>query len=114
MLTNEEKKMLRVVAAYNDTTEEMAKQLIVKRFLDNLSENQDSQICDMKLPDPPREKKEAEIKEPKKRGGRPRKTKTLSEFVQDTAEEVEQAEREGKMSKEEFIDYFSKKGANKQ
>lgn len=108
MLTNEEKKMLKVVAAYNDTTEEMAKQLIVKRFLGFLVEDPESPMSNMKLPAVPAAVKYADaIKEagklikdetPKRKYTR----KTVNQF----ADEVEQKEREGKMSTDEFVAYF--------
>ena len=40
----------------------------------------------------------------RKPGPKPKKT------VNEVAEEIEQTEREGKMSREEFVEYFSKRG----
>lgn len=115
MLTNEEKKMLKVVAAYNDTTEEMAKQLIVKRFLGFLVEDPESPMSNMKLPAVPAAVKYADaIKEagklikdetPAEKPKRKYTRKTVNQF----ADEVEQKEREGKMSKDEFVAYFGGK-----
>ena len=112
MLTNEEKKMLKVVAAYNDTTEEVAKQLIVKRFLGFLVEDPESPMSNMKLPDVPLSVKCADaIKEagklikdetPAEKPKRKYTRKTVNQF----ASEVEAKEREGKMTKDEFVAYF--------
>ena len=111
MLTNEEKKILKVVAAYNDITEDQAKAAIVKLFLQDLVAGQDTTpLIHMALPEVPKtvtgpgiNLKEANTTEkPKRKGGRPRKT--VSQFV----EEVHEAD---KMTKDEFVDYFSQKGA---
>lgn len=123
MLTNDEKRMLRVVAAYNDCTEEEAEKAIVKNFLDDLLNDDKSAIALLGLPivekvdhvkdlaekvapiakmfDSPIEIPEKKIR--KKPG---RKPKTLKEFVDGTAREVRQAE---KMSKDEFVEYFGGK-----
>lgn len=53
--------------------------------------------------------KKTEPAQPKKKGGRPKKT--VASFVNDIAKEVEEAETTAKMSKDEFVEYFSKKGA---
>ena len=104
MLTNEEKKMLKVVAAYNDTTEEMAKQLIVKRFLGFLVEDPESPMSNMKLPDVPAAVKYADAinETPAEKPKRKYTRKTVNQF----ADEVEAKEREGKMTKDEFVAYF--------
>ena len=111
MLTNEEKKLLKVVAAYNDITEDQAKAAIVKLFLQDLVAGQDTTpLIHMALPVIPKAVAGPEInlaetkmsEKPKRKGGRPRKT--VSQFV----EEVHEADR---MTKDEFVDYFSQKGA---
>ena len=123
MLTNEEQKMLKVVAAYNDITEEQAKAAIVKLFLSDLLADQDNTpLINMKLPKtdavleidlltgPPQisltDTKAPE--KPKNKGGRPRK-KSLANYVNDTVAEVKETERLEKMSREEFVDYFGGK-----
>ena len=117
MLTNDEKRMLRVVAAYNDCTEEEAEKAIVKTFLDDLLNDDKSAIALLGLPivekvdlvkdlaekvapiakvfDSPIEIPEQKIR--KKPGRKPKN------FVEDTIREVKQNE---KMSKEEFVEFF--------
>ena len=116
MLTNDEKRMLRVVAAYNDCTEEEAEKAIVKTFLSDLLNDDKSAIALLGLPivekvDPawkplpdklpypvPLPDYETPEKKIRKRPGRKPKN-----FVEDTIREVRQNE---KMSKDEFMDYF--------
>ena len=129
MLTNDEKRMLRVVAAYNDCTEEEAEKAIVKTFLDDLLNDDKSAIALLGLPivekispavgivtftpekytveTPESFAKRETPEQPKVRKKPGRKPKTLKEFVDGTAREVRQAE---KMSKDEFVDYFGGKG----
>ena len=120
MLTNDEKRMLRVVAAYNDCTEEEAEKAIVKTFLDDLLNDDKSAIALLGLPivekvDLVKDLAEKvapiakvfdspiEIPEQKIRKKPSRKPKN---FVEDTIREVRQNE---KMSKDEFVDYFGGK-----
>ena len=119
-MTNEQKRMLRVVAAYNDCTEEEAEKAMVEDWLVRLMENPftpDSLELHIKksafkplpetMPAPcPLPDYEAP-EQPKVRKKPGRKPKTLKEFVDGTAREVRQAE---KMSKDEFVDYFGGKG----
>lgn len=49
-MTNDEKKMLRVVAAYNDCTEEQAKERIVKEYLAAIVKD-GANIKELKLPE---------------------------------------------------------------
>ncbi len=123
MLTNEEKKMLRVVAAYNDITEEQAKAAIVKLFLSDLLADQDNTpLVNMKLPQtdagsvvdliagPEITLTDTKAPEkPKNKGGRPRKKTTLASYVNDTVAEVKETERLEKMSRDKFVDYFGGK-----
>ena len=102
MLTKEEQKMLRLMAAYNDCTEEQAKAAIVKQFLNDLVNDETAYIAQLMLTVPIEDDKKAETPEkPKHKGGRPRKS--VNQFV----EEVHQAD---KMSKDEFVEYFGGKG----
>ena len=115
MLTNDEAKMLKLIAAYNDCTEEQAKAAIVKQFLNDLVNDETAYIAQLMLTVPIEKEKEelpnmmlfkTETHEkPRKKPGR--KPKTLKEFVDDTAMEVRQAD---KMSKDEFVEYFGGKG----
>lgn len=101
MLTSEEKKMLKVVAVYNDITEEQAKAAIVKQFLFDIVNDESSTIAQLKFYVPIVSAEKAETSEtPKRKGGRPRKS--VNQFV----EEVHQAD---KMSKDEFVEYFGGK-----
>ena len=117
MLTNDEKRMLRVVAAYNDCTEEQAEKAIVKTFLSDLLNDDKSAIALLGLPivekvDPVKDLAEKvapiakvfdspiEIPEQKIRKKPGRKPKN---FVEDTIREVKQNE---KMSKDEFVEFF--------
>lgn len=112
-MTNEQKRMLRVVAAYNDITEEQAEKAIVADFLTWLLNDSTKELQDLKLNikkpeqlprplpyfDPAIETPE----QPKVRKKPGRKPKN---FVEDTIREVRQNE---KMSKDEFVDYFGGK-----
>ena len=122
MLTNDEKRMLRVVAAYNDCTEEQAEKAIVKTFLDGLLNDDKSAIALLGLPivekispavgivtftpekytveTPESFAKRETPEQPKIRKKPGRKPKN---FVEDTIREVKQNE---KMSKEEFVEFF--------
>lgn len=117
MLTKDEKKMLRVVATYNEISEERAEKAIVKEYLQLLMK-EDTPISNMKLPVLPDEVMKAAEKlitpvvetpeqpKPRRKPGPKPKRKTVNEV----AEEIEQTEREGKMSREEFVEYFSQRG----
>ena len=124
-MTNEQKRMLRVVAAYNDITEEQAEKAIVEDFLNWLLKDDSNPLSNMALKVEKHTIKELENtadillgnkpypvpietpEQPKVRKKPGRKPKTLKEFVDGTAREVRQAE---KMSKDEFVDYFGGKG----
>lgn len=125
-MTNEQKRMLRVVAAYNDITEEQAEKAIVEDFLNWLLKDDSNPLSNMALkvekPEPkdnsawrplPEKVEPAPLpdfetpEQPKVRKKPGRKPKTLKEFVDGTAREVRQAE---KMSKDEFVEYFGGKG----
>ena len=124
-MTNEQKRMLRVVAAYNDITEEQAEKAIVADFLNWLLTDDSNPLSNMALKVEKHTIKELENtadillgnkpypvpietpEQPKVRKKPGRKPKTLKEFVDGTAREVRQAE---KMSKDEFVDYFGGKG----
>lgn len=116
-MTNEQKRMLRVVAAYNDITEEQAEKAIVADFLTWLLNDSTKELQDLKLniekpeqlprPLPDFDPAIETPEQPKVRKKPGRKPKTLKEFVDGTAKEVRQAE---KMSKDEFVDYFGGKG----
>lgn len=101
MLTKEEQNMLRLMAAYNEVTEDQAKDAIVKQFLNDLVFDEDAKISQLLICvpiEPAYVPKPVETPEkPKRKGGRPRKS--VNQFV----EEVHQAD---KMSKDEFVDYF--------
>ena len=125
MLTNDEKRMLRVVAAYNDCTEEEAEKAIVKTFLDDLLNDDKSAIALLGLPivekispavgivtftpekytveTPESFAKRETPEQPKVRKKPGRKPKN---FVEDTIREVRQNE---KMSKDEFVEFFGGK-----
>lgn len=113
-MTNEQKRMLRVVAAYNDITEEQAEKAIVADFLDFLLKDDSNPLSNMalkvekpeQLPRPlpdfdPAIETPEQPKVRKKPGRKPRN------FVEDTVREVRLAD---KMSKDEFVDYFGGKG----
>ena len=117
MLTKDEKKMLRVVAAYNETTEEQAEKAIVKNYLQLLLKDPDTPISNMELPIV-KEEEHLEVKaivldengttivkQRKNPGPKPKK-----KTVNDVAREIEETERDGKMSRDEFVDYFSQRG----
>lgn len=133
-MTNEQKRMLRVVAAYNDITEEQAEKAIVEDFLNWLLKDDSNPLSNMALKVEKHTIKELEHtadillgnkpypaprplpdfdpaietpEQPKVRKKPGRKPKTLKEFVDGTAREVRQAE---KMSKDEFVEYFGGKG----
>lgn len=124
-MTNEQKRMLRVVAAYNDITEEQAEKAIVADFLNWLLTDDSNPLSNMALKVEKHTIKELENtadillgnkpfpvpietpEQPKIRKKPGRKPKTLKEFVDGTAREVRQAE---KMRKDEFVDYFGGKG----
>lgn len=124
-MTNEQKRMLRVVAAYNDITEEQAEKAIVEDFLNWLLKDDSNPLSNMALKVEKHTIKELENtadillgnkpfpvqietpEQPKIRKKPGRKPKTLKEFVDGTAKEVRQAE---KMSKDEFVDYFGGNG----
>lgn len=108
-MTNEQKRMLRVVAAYNDITEEQAEKAIVADFLDFLLKDDSNPLSNMalkvekpeQLPRPlPDFETPEQPKIRKKPGRKPRN------FVEDTVREVRQAE---KMSKDEFVECFGGK-----
>lgn len=123
-MTNEQKRMLRLVAAYNDITEEQAEKAIVEDFLNWLLKDDSNPLSNMALKVEKHTIKEldntADIllgnkpfpvqietpEQPKVRKKPGRKPKTLKEFVDGTAKEVRQAE---KMSKDEFVEYFGGK-----
>ena len=131
-MTNEQKRMLRVVAAYNDITEEQAEKAIVADFLNWLLKDDSNPLSNMALKVETPELKTEKIvfdehgvtiykdgtavkptladietpEQPKVRKKPGRKPKTLKEFVDGTAREVRQAE---KMSKDEFVEYFGGK-----
>lgn len=105
MLTNDEKRMLRVVAAYNDITEEEAKAAIVKNFLGLLLTDESSPIGNMKLEHAKTAVPEEKIVKPRKKPGPKPKKQTVNEL----ADEIEQTEKSAKMSREEFIEYFGGK-----
>lgn len=116
-MTNEQKRMLRVVAAYNDITEEQAEKAIVEDFLNWLLKDDSNPLSNMALkvekpeqlprPLPDFDPAIETPEQPKVRKKPGRKPKTLKEFVDGTAREVRQAE---KMSKDEFVEYFGGKG----
>lgn len=120
-MTNEQKRMLRVVAAYNDCTEEEAEKAIVKLFLDDLLNDDKSAIALLGLPivekvDPVKDLAEkvapiakmfdSPIETPEQPKVRKKPGRKPKNFVEDTIREVRQAE---KMSKDEFVDYFGGK-----
>lgn len=118
MLTKHEQKVLKVLAVYNDCTEEQARENIVKAFLKNFALNASTifpvwaeetagpeiniNAEDLKGTASIDEMKKAEAivqnEEPKWRGRRPRKP------LDKMAEEIHAAD---KMTKDEFVDYFS-------
>lgn len=112
-MTNEQKRMLRLVAAYNDITEEQAEKAIVEDFLNWLLKDDSNPLSNMALkvekpeqlprPLPDFDPAIETHEQPKVRKKPGRKPKTLKEFVDGTAKEVRQAE---KMSKDEFVEYF--------
>lgn len=119
-MTNEQKRMLRVVAAYNDITEEQAEKAIVADFLNWLLKDDSNPLSNMALKVEKHTIKELENvadvllgnkpypaietpEQPKVRKKPGRKPKTLKEFVDGTAREVRQAE---KTSKDEFVEFF--------
>lgn len=118
MLTNDEKKMLRVVAVYNDITEDQAKAAILKDYLAFLAEGS-RPICNLKLehieepkaawkPLPEKDPKPAplpDFEKPRKKPGPKPKKQTVNEI----AEEIEQTETNAKMTKDEFIEYMSRR-----
>lgn len=114
-MTNEQKRMLRVVAAYNDITEEQAEKAIVADFLTWLLNDSTKELQDLKLnikkPEQlprPLPDFDPAIETPEKVRKKPgRKPKTVEQWASDTAREVRQAE---KMSKDEFVEYFGGKG----
>lgn len=113
-MTNEQKRMLRVVAAYNDITEEQAEKAIVEDFLNWLLKDDSNPLSNMALkvekpeqlprPLPDFDPAIETPEQPKVRKKPGRKPKN---FVEDTVMEVRQAE---KMSKDEFVEYFGGKG----
>ena len=113
-MTNEQKRMLRVVAAYNDITEEQAEKAIVADFLNWLLKDDSNPLSNMALkvekpeqlprPLPDFDPAIETPEQPKVRKKPGRKPKN---FVEDTVREVRQAE---KMSKDEFVEYFGGKG----
>lgn len=112
-MTNEQKRMLRVVAAYNDITEEQAEKAIVEDFLNWLLKDDSNPLSNMTLkvekpeqlprPLPDFDPAIETPEQPKIRKKPGRKPKN---FVEDTVREVRQAE---KMSKDEFVEYFGGK-----
>lgn len=129
-MTNEQKRMLRVVAAYNDITEEQAEKAIVADFLSWLLTDSTKELQDLKLniekPEPKTDKivfdengvtlyKDgtavkptlATIETPEQPKVRKKPGRKPKNFVEDTVREVRQAE---KMSKDEFVEYFGGKG----
>lgn len=121
MLTKHEQKVLKVLAVYNDCTEEQARENIVKAYLAHFTQNAATifpvwydtaeetagpeitiDAGELIHAATIEELKKAEaivpIEEPKRRGRRPRKP--LDKMV----EEIHAAD---KMTKEEFVDYFS-------
>ena len=114
MLTTDEKRMLRVVAAYNDCTEEQAQQAIVKDFLSWLMSNEETPMNKMELPiEKPEPVMKSEVvlydnrETPEQPMVRKKPGRKPKNFVEDTIREVRQNE---KMSKDEFVDYFGGKG----
>ena len=125
-MTNEQKRMLRVVAAYNDITEEQAEKAIVTGFLNDLLTDDSLPLANMVLhveKETPETCKDKVVfdengitlykpalanyetpEKPRKKPGR--KPKTVEQWASDTAREVRQAE---KMSKGEFVEYFGGK-----
>lgn len=79
MLAYDEKKMLKVVAAYNDTTEDMAKEGIIKEWLNTFLTDESSPIRNMELKYLPK----AEQPKPRKKPGPKPKAErmTKTEFV---------------------------------
>lgn len=117
MLTNDEKRMLRVVAAYNDITEEQAEKAIVEVFLNWLLKDDSNPLSNMALK-VETIKAQAEklltdtavgyvIETPEQPKVRKKPGRKPRNFVEDTVREVRQAE---KMSKDEFVEYFGGKG----
>lgn len=121
MLTNNEKRMLRVVAAYNDCTEEEAEKAIVKLFLDDLLNDDKSAIALLGLPIvekvdtlkdlvdkvvPIAKMFDSPIETPEQPKVRKKPGRKPKNFVEDTIREVRQNE---KMSKQEFVEYFGGK-----
>lgn len=116
-MTNEQKRMLRVVAAYNDITEEQAEKAIVADFLNWLLKDDSNPLSNMALkvekpeqlprPLPDFDPAIETPEQPKVRKKPGRKPKTVEQWASDTAREVRQAE---KMSKGEFVEYFGGKG----
>lgn len=104
MLTNEEKKMLRVVAVYNDITEDQAKAAILKDYLAFLAEGS-RPIRNLKLEHIEKETKPENEEKPRKKPGPKPKKQTVNEI----ADEIEQAETSAKMTKDEFIEYMSRR-----
>ena len=113
-MTNNEKRMLRTVAAFNDATEDQVKEAIVREYLVNLLTDETSRISGMKLQSiVARPAIKAEVvpancetpESPRKKPGRKPKAKTADEI----ADEVEQAETDAKMTREEFIEYMSRR-----
>ena len=117
MLTKHEQKVLKVLAVYNDCTEEQARENIVKAFLKNFALNASTifpvwaeetawpeiniNAEDLKGTAPIDEKNAEAIvqnEEPKRRGRRPRRP--LDKMV----DEIHEAD---KMTKDEFVDYFT-------
>lgn len=111
MLTNDEKRMLRVVAAYNDITEEQAEKAIVADFLDFLLKDDSNPLSNMALkvekPEPVVVPTLAMIETPEQPKIRKKPGRKPKNFVEDTVREVRQAE---KMSKDEFVEYFGGNG----
>lgn len=120
MLTNDETRMLRTVAAYNGMTEGEAVKAIVRDYLETVLKDETSPIGNMKLQpiEKQEEPKEAPAPAPwpaqaaempkkrKKPGPKPRKMS-----VNEIADEIEQTESYAKMTKDEFIDYMSRRQA---
>lgn len=120
-MTNEQKRMLRVVAAYNDITEEQAEKAIVEDFLNWLLKDDSNPLSNMALKVEKHTIKELEntadillgnkpfpvqIETPEQPKIRKRPGRKPKNFVEDTVREVRQAE---KMSKDEFVEYFGGK-----
>lgn len=112
-MTSEQKRMLRVVAAYNDISEEQAEKAIVEDFLNWLLKDDSNPLSNMalkvekpeQLPRPLPDFDPA-IETPEQPKIRKRPGRKPRNFVEDTVREVRQAE---KMSKDEFVDYFGGK-----